>query len=219
MNICLVLSSGSSVRFGGGYPKQYALLNGREVISYSIDSIKISKNADVTVCIASADYVKHVQKQYDVETIIGGSSRNETLRNGLEYIKKKYPLCNKVFINEAARPFLTASIVDEYFNKLDEYDSVITTQCLTDSLGKYRDAITNRADYYLIQAPEAFRFDLLYKHFKADSPLTATVQQLPLGSSVFYNFDFRHNLKITYPEDLIMAQALMRYVYDKTDRA
>ncbi len=58
----------------------------------------------------------------------------------------------------------------------------------------------------MIQIPEAFRFKKLKEHFYPDSPITSIVQQLPKDSKVFRNYDFKFNLKITYPEDLFIAE-------------
>lgn len=216
MNICLILSAGLSTRFANDMPKQYHLLAGKEVLAYSIDGVCKSKLADKTIISASENFIANISelyRQYSVEIITGGDTRNQSLRNGLECIKARYPQCEKIFINEAARPFITGILVDDYFTKLNEYDAVITTQYITDSLGRIGEHITDRSQYYMIQAPEAFRFDLLYDNFQANSPITATVQQLPPGCRIYRNFDFRHNIKITYPEDLVIAEALMRYIH------
>ncbi len=215
MNVCLILAGGSSKRFGGSLPKQYDLLNDTEVISYTINAMKHSKKTDAVVCVLGKAYAQHICKKYSIAVTYSGTTRNQSLRNGLEYIKQNYQQCEKVFINEAARPFITVELIDNYFQRLDEYDGVITVRHITDSLGKFSGEVTDRSEYYLVQAPEAFRFDLLYKHFRADSPITATSQQLPSESRIFCNFEFRNNLKITYPEDLIIAEALMRYCNDK----
>ncbi len=214
MNICLILSAGTSNRFGGDIPKQYKLLAGKEVVTYSIEAMRQATSVDKIVVISDEENIKKLCKRYDVVATNGGETRNQSLRNGLEYIKKYYPQCKRVFINEAARPFITAELVDGYFSKLDKYEAVITAQHITDSLGRYAEEVTERAEYYLVQAPEAFHFHLLYDYFSADSPVTATFQQLPAGTHVYRNFDFRQNLKITYPEDLFIAEALMRY-YDE----
>ncbi|BCK01219.1 IspD/TarI family cytidylyltransferase [Anaerocolumna chitinilytica] len=218
MNIALILSGGISTRFESGLPKQYNELNCKEVIAYTIEALKQSSKIDGIIISANAAYVEQLSKRYSVEVITGGTTRNQSLRNGLEYIKLIYPECENVFIHEAARPFITPDLVDNYFTKLDEYDAVITTQHITDSLGSHNEAVTDRSLYYLVQAPEAFKFDLLYKYFDADSLITATAQQLPPDSKIYKNFDFRHNLKITYPEDLTIAEALMRYLNDKNSR-
>ena len=104
---------------------------------------------------------------------------------------------------------ITTQIVDDYMTKLDEYDSVITGQRIVDSLGCFNAHTANRADYYLIQAPEAFKFDMLYANFKSDSPLTATNQQMPEDGKLYINFDFVNNHKITYFADLAYCEAMM----------
>lgn len=210
MNISLILSGGTGSRMGGDLPKQYQSLAGKEIIAYTIDALKTSPLINEIVVVAASGFIEKIADRYDVITVRGGDSRNESLRNGLEYIAMNFPMCEKVFINEAARPFITSKVVDEYLTLLNLYDAVITTQPITDSLGKEGEAVTDRSQYYLIQAPEAFRFKLLYEYFSAESPVTATAQQLPPQSKVYRNFDFRNNIKITYPEDLILAEQLMR---------
>ncbi|WP_312447548.1 IspD/TarI family cytidylyltransferase [Lacrimispora sp.] len=210
VNISLILSGGTGSRMGGNLPKQYQSLEDREIIAYTIDALKSSLLISKVVVVAAGEYVKELADRYDVDTTIGGDSRNASLRNGLEYIAANFPMCEKIFINEAARPFVTTKVVDEYLDLLDQYDAVITTQPITDSLGKEGEAVTDRSQYYLIQAPEAFQFNILYEHFRAESPITATSQQLPSQSRVYRNFEFRNNLKITYPEDLMLAEQLMR---------
>lgn len=213
--VALILSAGRSSRFGSDLPKQYNTLNGKEVIAYSIDAMHHSENIEKILISASKQYVDRLREYDEVEVIMGGDTRNQSLRNGLDYIKRFYPKCEKVFIHEAARPFITTKLIDDYLDQLEDYDAVITTQYITDSLGKYGEPTVDRSQYYLVQAPEAFRFDLLYKHFDAGSKITATSQQLPFDSSIYLNFDFRHNLKITNPEDLAIAESLRRYLSDK----
>ena len=213
MNISIILSGGEGKRFASATPKQYQTLMGKEVISYSIRAMRGSELSDGILVVSDSKSVERLAAEYYVPCIVGGSTRNESLRNALEYVRLYIKECKKVFINEAARPFLTAQIIDSYFRYLNEYDAVITAQHITDSLGREGEAVTDRDEYYLVQAPEAFRFDLLYRHFLADSPITATVQQLPADRKVYKCFDFKHNLKITYKEDLLHAEQIMRLLY------
>lgn len=210
MNVSMILSGGSGSRFGTDLPKQYNRLLGKEVISYSIEALKKSNSTDVIIVICDNSFAERLTSQYDVICVTGGSSRNASLRKGLDYIKVNFPECEKVFITEAARPFITAELVDKYFEYLDEYDGVITTKHITDSLGKYGEHITMRDEYYLVQAPEAFEFNAIYNSFDAESSITATSQQLPANSKVIKYFDFTRNMKITYPEDLLIAEQIMK---------
>ena len=210
MNIGMILSGGSGSRFGDTLPKQYHELLGKEVIGYSVDALTASQKIDAVIVIADPEFISTLKEKYPVICVPGGATRNQSLRCGLEYIQRTFPGCEKVFITEAARPFLTMELVENYLSSLDDYDAVITTKQITDSLGRVGEAVTMREEYYLIQAPEAFRFSMLYEHFRADSNITATVQQLPAERNVLNYYDFRCNLKITYPEDMVLAEHLMR---------
>jgi len=210
MNVSMILSGGSGSRFGGELPKQYQLLAGKEIIAYSVEAMKKSTATDCVIIVAGSESTARLSETHGVTCIEGGATRNESLKKGLDFIRENHPSCEKILINEAARPLITADLVDRYFEYLDKYDAVITTQHITASLGREGEHVTDRDEYYLIQAPEAFSFPLLYRYFKADSPITATNQQLSFDSKVYRNFEFRNNFKITYPEDLVIAEQLMR---------
>ena len=93
-------------------------------------------------------------------------------------------------------------MIDDYFAKLDEYDCVVTTQKVIDSLGSYKSIYENREDFFLIQAPESMRFDTFIASFDENSPMTALCQFMPEDSKFYFNFDLKKNFKITYNGDL-----------------
>ena len=97
---------------------------------------------------------------------------------------------------------IKADIIDEYFEKLDEYDCVITAQKIVDSLGSYDNIYEDREKFFLIQAPEAFRYGLLYDNFDGESSMTALCQFLPKNCKLMLNFDMKRNPKVTYKGDL-----------------
>ncbi len=211
MNIGVILSGGNGARFGSETPKQYLDLNGCAVIEYSFRAFAASEMLDACIVMVSPDYYNETLgcEKYNIVPVLGGDSRNASLKNAIDYIAEKYPSCKKIFIHEAARPFLTTEIIDDYINKLEEFDAVITTKKITDSLGSVKEWYVNREEYFLIQAPEAFQYQKLKESFSQESSITATVQQLPKNSKVYRNFSFVNNLKITYPEDLILAEKIM----------
>ena len=210
MNIVVILSGGNGTRFGDDTPKQYHFLANKEVIAYSIEASLRSDATNNTIVVAGIEYHERLMKTYSVQCVESGSTRNISLKNSLDYIHAMFPSCEKIFINEAARPFINSNIVNDYFRYLDEYDAVITTQRITDSLGRDDGAVIDRDEYFLIQAPEAFKFNVLYRYFSAESRITATVQQLPIDRKVLKYYDFRNNLKITYKDDLLYAEQIMR---------
>lgn len=209
MNISVILSGGIGVRFGAELPKQYQLLVGREVIGYAVDAINQAAASDKLIIVAAEDDIQRLKSTYGIECAKAGNTHNASVKSGLDYIRLHYPGCRKVLFADAARPFLETKTVERYFAVLDDNDAVITTQKITDSLGKEGSIFVDRAEYFLIQKPEAFRFDLLYSSFSINSTATAIVQQMPYGSRIHKCFDQGKNLKVTYPDDLLLAEYLM----------
>jgi 2-C-methyl-D-erythritol 4-phosphate cytidylyltransferase len=209
MNIGVILSGGAGSRFGGARPKQYRSLCGKEIIGYAAEALKRSALTDRILIIAAKAHLARLQSAYGLECAEAGDTHNVSAKNGLDFIHTHYPRCRNVLFADAARPFITAEIADRYFTLLEDFDGVITAQPITDSLGQEGVSFTDRSRYYLIQKPEAFRFPLIYAHFFADSNATALVQQLPAQAAVKRCFDLRQNLKITYPEDLPLAEYWM----------
>ncbi|MBR0081786.1 MAG: 2-C-methyl-D-erythritol 4-phosphate cytidylyltransferase [Clostridia bacterium] len=209
-NIIMITAGGFGQRFGTDVPKQYIQLNGRPVISYVIEACKKSKAADAILVVADPAYHAALQETYGVDTAVSGPELNITKRNGFDYIRE-HSSCEKLVVAEAVRPTLEPDVLDETFRLLDEYDAVACARKITDSLGHYGEWVVNRANYYTLNPPEGFRFALLDKYFRPDSVYTESIQQLPDTSRVYLNFDVPYFDKITYPEDLVKAEAIMQW--------
>ncbi len=211
MNIGVILAGGVGSRMGMDTPKQYLQLNGKKVIEYSINALKRSKSVDKILVVCDPTYSEEIKTSYGVLTCNSGSTRNESIDNGLKYIAKNFE-CKKIIILDSARPLINHHIVDSYFEKLESYDAVITGQKIVDSLGCYDKHTLDRNNFYLIQAPEAFDFEIMYSSFDKNSAITATNQQMPQDSRLYINFDFQSNLKVTYKSDLtVIADMLDKY--------
>ena len=210
-SIGIILAGGIGSRFKGDKPKQYYLINGKEMIWYSINAFKNAKNIDdFIVVLDEAEYESgRISQLYGVKTVAGGNSRNHSFKNALDYIKDNYPDCEKIIENNAACPLTTSNIIDKYIEILDDYDFVQTTFKITDALGSYKSRNVDREDYFLIQAPDAYRFELLYNNFDADNPNGHPAVQLPDSARGYNFFDFGTNYKVTYPEDIKIIEMLM----------
>ncbi len=205
-NIGVVLSGGSGVRFGSSLPKQYQQINQKDVIGYVIDAFRNSASIDDVFVVAHHDYINYVSDKFQIDVIEGGNNRNITVYNALQYIYRNFPDCENVIFADSARPLLKANVLDDICELLKVNDAVITTSKITDSLG-YKNSFVKRDDYYLVQTPEAFRIDCL-KGFAPDSDATAIIQQSTC-KSVYHYDKMLYNLKVTYPNDLIIAKALL----------
>lgn len=216
MNVSLILSGGIGRRFASEIPKQYNLIKGKPVIDYVIEACLRSEKTDAVVVVCDNSWVESsvYLQNGSVSLAPNGKERYDSLNNGLEHIKANFD-CDNVCIFDAAAPLIYAELVDSYFEKLEEYDAVITCQKITGELGNYSYDILNRADYYITQSPEAFRFELLTEYFDPGFSSTELVNQLPKDIKRYLNFDFKTNLKITYDSDLKFAEAMLDYYQSK----
>lgn len=209
-NIIMITAGGVGQRFGANTPKQYLLLNGKPVISYVIEACKNSRLADAVLVVADPIYHDELRMTYGVDVTNNGAELNITKRNGFDYIRC-HSSCEKIVVVEAVRPMLEPEMLDKTFELLDEYDAVACARKITDSLGHYGEWVVNRAEYYTLNPPEGFRFPLLDRYFRAESVYTESIQQLPDTSKVYLNFEVPYLDKITYPEDLAKAEALIQW--------
>lgn len=208
MNIALVLAGGVGRRFGGDIPKQYNKLKGKPVIEYALDACRLSKATDKIIIVANGEYVKELQDKYGIETIEGGKERNQSIKNGFDYISAHYD-CEKVILLDAVQPIVTEEQITRYFDILDEYDHVLTCRKVTSSLGRYDGVSVKRDEFFHTNAPEGFRFQVIAPVFDADYPSEAADHQLPPGASSFKCFDYPFNMKLTYSIDMPVAAVLL----------
>lgn len=207
MNIVCILASGVGNRFGSSVPKQYHLVNGRAVIEYTIDA-GLRSIADEVIVVANHPYIEDLESKYGVICIEGGKERNTSLVNALTYIKENYD-CQKMIVIDAVCPLVTPALMNQYFEYLEDYDAVFTTAKIPTSLGKYDKTKINREDYFMIQSPDAYRFDVLYNCFQDDPILTTPLHLLPDDAKIKYHFGFKNYAKIIYPHDIAVIEALL----------
>lgn len=206
-NVVLIMSGGSGQRFGADKPKQYCLMGGRPIIEYSIDVCRHCACVDEIVIVTAADYLDPIREKYGFPTTVGGPDRQTSLANGLKYVADHYE-CEKVIVANAVCPLMKEEQINRYFEFLDEYDYVLTCWKVVSTLHTYSGENVDRNDYFHVMEPEAYRFGLLYSHYKADFPVPYIFHQLPKDAKGYYCFDYPHTMKITYASDVKIAEIL-----------
>lgn len=208
--IGIVLAGGIGQRFGGKTPKQYFHIHGKEMIAYSIEMFRKAKTIDDFVVVLNSDEYENgrIAREYGVRVVRGGCTRNHSLKNALDYIAHEWPDCEKIIENNAACPLTKSETIDEFIHKLDEFDWVQTTIKITDALGSYTNRIVDREDYFLIQAPDAYRFKKLYACFDPENPNGHPAVQLPSDARGFNSFAETPVIKVTHPNDIRIIEAL-----------
>lgn len=221
----LIPAAGLSVRFGGTTLKQYAHLLGRPVIAHSIEAVmQHPAVSDVTVALAEDDgiYDELVRPLYPkVGTTTGGPSRARTVMNGLRHILRAEPGAEWVLVHDAARPCLPARCLDDLIRAgLGSPDGAILAIPVSDTIkraGEDRaiDATVDRGGLWRAQTPQLFPLRRLSEALSAaleaaDPPTDEAAAMERAGARPLLVMGARINFKITGPEDLAVAEALLR---------
>ena len=212
MNVALILSGGVGKRFGAEVPKQYMKIKNRLVIDYVIDAALSAKDIDEIVLVMDLEYLDWIEEKNNkkIHPVGNGEERLYSIKNGLDYIAENYPECEKIIIMQAVSPLITSKIVDDYMEILDAYDVVTTAEkCVGEIFNIRSYERLDRNNFYFCQSPEAFWFEDLFKSIDVTGKYSELIYHYEGVPKIFYYLDFKHNIKLTYPEDLEYAEFLI----------
>ncbi|HEX8257278.1 MAG TPA: bifunctional 2-C-methyl-D-erythritol 4-phosphate cytidylyltransferase/2-C-methyl-D-erythritol 2,4-cyclodiphosphate synthase [Allosphingosinicella sp.] len=178
--IALLVAAGSGSRVGGGLPKQYALIAGKPLLAYALDGLLHPAIHDVQVVIAPGQEALYAAAAGDrplPPPVIGGATRQQSVRNGLEAIASAGGV-DRVLIHDAARPFLPVRVIEALLARLEEADGAVPVLAVVDSLARAGGGLGEtvpREGLVRVQTPQAFRFDRIIEvHRRWAGELEAT---------------------------------------------
>ena len=221
----LLPAAGRSVRFGGTTLKQYAHLLGKPVISHSIEAVKGHPAVNgVTVALSADDgiYDSLVRPSYPgVGTTVGGPSRAQTVLNGLRHIMEKDAMTHWVLVHDAARPCLERKLLTDLVDACeDNPDGAILAIPVSDTVKQQDDdqrieKTINREGLWRAQTPQLFPLrklaNALEKALGSESPPTDEASAMEqVGARPRLVMGSRKNIKITGPDDLELAEFIIR---------
>ena len=202
----IVVAAGEGRRFG--QPKQFAVLGGRPVIEWSLDASRSVARGVVAVVPESFLGRSSIGKGAD-RVIAGGSTRAASVRRGLAAVPEN---ADVVIVHDAARPLasreLFRAVVDAV---VAGADGAIPGVAVVDTVKRVRGGrvveTLDRSELVAVQTPQAFRAELLRRAHEGDPEATDDAGLLEaLGSRVVVVQGEYHNLKLTSPDDLVIAE-------------
>ncbi|MDF2802142.1 MAG: 2-C-methyl-D-erythritol 4-phosphate cytidylyltransferase/D-ribitol-5-phosphate cytidylyltransferase [Anaerocolumna sp.] len=227
----VVLAGGLGSRMGNtDTPKQYMDLGGKPVIIHTIEKFHIHPEIENIVVLCPKAWVKHTEnllKKYisnldSIHVIEGGDTRNETIMSAIGFIEEKYGLYEDTIIvtHDSVRPFISHRIISDNISCAKKYGACDTVIPSSDTIvrsddGGYITDIPERKFMYQGQTPQSFKAKMLKEMFLAlneeeKNILTDAAKILVLkGQKVYLIQGEVSNIKITYPFDLRVAQALL----------
>lgn len=215
----ILVAAGKGARLGGVLPKQYQVLAGRPLIQHTLDAFsKASAHITSSVIVVAPDddiiasFTTHITPKPAV--VAGGATRSQSVRNGLAALADDPP--DLVLIHDAARPFVSARIIDDVVVALGEFQAAVPVLPVADALKSYNGGLAddiNRANVRRVQTPQGFRFADIWQAFQA----------LPEGHNFSDDIAVAHNagltiatvdgeernFKVTYAGDMDKAEMML----------
>lgn len=229
----IVLSAGKGTRMQSQTAKQYLLIKEKPVIYYSLKAFEDCPFMEDVILVTAEEDKEYCRREIvekygfnKVKQIVaGGRERYESVWKGLTAAQG----CSFVYIHDGARPFLTREILERLRVDAEEYQACAAGMPVKDTIkisneDGYIAATPKRALVWQMQTPQVFAFDLVfgaYEKLLADLSEKTDLQITDDAMVVEYATDCKvkltqgayTNMKITTPEDLILAEALLTQVY------
>lgn len=223
----IILAAGQGKRMNSPVAKQFLSLKGKPVIYYSLRAFEESKVDNIILVVGEGqvDYcreqiVERYQFHKVTDVVEGGAERYDSVYEAL----KKARTSDYVLIHDGARPFISQDLIEQLIQQVKEYGA-----CLVGTPVKETIKIVNpegfitatpiRSSLRAAQTPQAFEYsaikaayDLLYKHEDKNS---LGITDDAMVYEVFYKKAVKmidgdyNNLKITTPEDLLLAESIL----------
>ena len=220
----IVLAAGSGSRMHSDTKKQFMEVDGKPVVWYSLNAFENSRVDEILLVVpegereyAQAEFVDKYGFKKVAMVITGGAHRYDSVYHGLEHTTGDY-----VLIHDAARPMITNEIIERCIDGAMEYKACVAGMPVKDTIKEVDEAknVVNTPDrdtLYITQTPQAFEYDLVHNSYiklfgSGDQNVTddaMVVEQYGKTKVKFVEGSYE-NIKITTPEDLLIAEALLK---------
>ncbi len=218
----IILAGGKGKRMGAKISKQYIELKGKPILYYTIKRFSNSKDIDKIILVLPKDEIDYCKEKVldkyslKVDLIVeGGKERQDSVINALDKLVDD----EIVLIHDGARPFVSQKIIDEGIKYARLYGAAAPGVMPKDTI-KIKDinnfslSTPDRNTLVAIQTPQVFKLNIIkdcHKRVKEDNIKVTddTMVVEAYGNKVYlYEGDYI-NIKVTTPEDLILAEKLI----------
>lgn len=234
--IAIVLAAGAGKRMNSKVAKQYIELNGKPVLWYALNAFSKSERVSDIVLVVGAGEETYVKKEivekygFTKVSLIceGGAERYLSVWNGLQGIKTAGLLKNSyVAIHDGARPFVTEQVIQDTLDAAKEFGACVAGMPVKDTIkiadvDGFAEQTPRRDLVWAVQTPQVFEGQLIFDAYQKlmDNLSNLETQGIAItddamvvehmtGEKVKLVKASYENIKITTPEDLILAQGIL----------
>lgn len=223
----VVLAGGQGRRMQSDVQKQYMMLGGRPLIVYALEAFEKSAVDEIVLVTGAGEETYAKQEIVDTygitkvtAVVAGGKERCHSVYEGLKALKH----CDYVLIHDGARPLVTEAIILRAIEGAKDHQACVIGMPVKDTIkvsdnAGFAESTPDRAHLWQIQTPQAFSYPLVrgaYDAVMSDPGLQkgitddAMVVESCTSCKVKLIEGSYENLKVTTPEDMILAEALLR---------
>ena len=215
----VIVAAGSSSRMGG-VDKVFAPVGGRPLLTYAVEAFERSAAVDAIVIVMRPDSVREGERlardrgwHKVVAFEPGGSRRQDSVLAGLNALSHS----DWVMVHDGARPCVTGEIIERGLESARETGAAIAAVPAKDTIkvvgedGRVRET-PPRERLWQVQTPQVFRYEVLRHAYATNGEAEVTDDAALVersGKAVKVFMGAYENIKVTTPEDLAVAEALL----------
>ena len=229
MNVALIIAGGTGNRMGQDIPKQFLNVYEKPIIVYTLEAFQNNPNIDdiLLVCLDGwHDVVRAYANQFGITklkwVIGGGSTGQESIRNGLNFLEDKIKADDIVVIHDGIRPLIEQEVITDVVTKCKLLGNAVTSIPCNDQIFVSNDSVTT-TDYVprdalrKVTTPQAYKFEKIHsiydKAFKENRGIGqstyANTLMVEYGETLNLALGSEKNIKLTTPEDIDIFKALL----------
>ncbi len=224
----IVLAAGVGKRMNSKIQKQYMLLGGKPVLFYALDAFEKSRVDEIILVVGKGEIEycrKEIVEKYKFHKVTkiveGGKERYHSVYEGLKAIDT----ADYVLIHDGARPFLDQQILMRTMEAVKQYQACVVGMPVKDTIkitteDGFSKETPERKHVWMIQTPQCFSYPLIFEAYQKmlqneDTTITddAMVLEKVKGLPVKMVEGSYRNIKITTPEDLLVAEAYLGDIF------
>ncbi|MGW8285409.1 MAG: 2-C-methyl-D-erythritol 4-phosphate cytidylyltransferase [Candidatus Deferrimicrobiaceae bacterium] len=224
--VAIIVAAGGGKRMGGDLPKQFLPLAGRPLLDRSLSAFTGSPRIDGIVLALPPSLSNEVKESYQqvakvIAVVDGGAERQDSVRNALMVVPEEAEI---ILVHDAVRPFVSQDLLDRCVELAQEHGAVVPVVPVRDTVKQWNRvektlSTRDRSELMLAQTPQGFRAGILRDAYgRAGEEGRKGTDDASLVEGAGYPViplpGEEANVKITIPEDLRIAEGLLREPVD-----
>jgi 2-C-methyl-D-erythritol 4-phosphate cytidylyltransferase len=213
----IIVAAGSGSRFNSEIPKQFIEIGGKPIVVHTIERFAAAPSVDDIIVVVTSENIPRLgglKVTKPIRVLTGGATRADSVLSGLSAVEDDVQV---VAVHDGARPFVTVDEIERTIARAKEMGAACLVGRVTDTVKSISgDEISGTLDREKLRralTPQVFRIEVIRKAFELaeldDSVTDECYLVEKLGHPVEFVEGSARNIKITHPEDLVMARVMM----------